>query len=178
MNNGLLKISNEIITIAISHENCIIEDENQLSSMIVKVGDGVDKTHCYKLLELFIIEIFEWFGKEISITLIQSLAKTIYQNYYWLRISEFKLFVEKMKAGHWKQVHSLSPAVLMERLDEFSNESWSIRTNIAIQEADKMRYFERKDYERNLDERKKESQKMHEIRVDLFKKNIEQENSK
>lgn len=175
INNGLLKISNEIITIATSHEACIIEDENQLSSMIVKNEDIADKTNCYKLIELFVIEIFEWFGKDISIALIQSLAKTIYQNYYWLRIAELKLFVEKIKAGNWKQIHGMSPAVLMERLGEFANESMQIREDNAVRTADMQRSDERRDFERTLSERRKDAQALHEIKVELFKKDIQKQ---
>ena len=175
INNGLLRISNDVITIATSHEACIIEDENQLSSMIVKSEDVVDKTNCYRLIELFVIEVFEWFGKDIPITLIQSLAKTIYQNYYWLRIAELKLFVEKIKAGNWKQIHGMSPAVLMERLGEFAGESMQIREDNAVRTADMQRSDERRDYERTLSERRKDAQAFHEVKVDLFKKNIEQQ---
>jgi len=175
INNGLLRISNEIITIATSHEACIIEDGNQLSSMIVKNEDIADKTNCYRLIELFVIEVFEWFGKEIPITLIQSLAKTIYQNYYWLRIAELKLFVEKVKAGNWKQIHGMSPAVLMERLGEFAGESMQIREDIAVRLADVARANERKDYERTLRDRRKDAQAIHEIKVDLFKKDIQEQ---
>lgn len=171
----MLKISNEIITIATSHEACIIEDENQLSSMIVKNEDIADKTNCYKLIELFVIEIFEWFGKDISIALIQSLAKTIYQNYYWLRIAELKLFVEKIKAGNWKQIHGMSPAVLMERLGEFANESMQIREDNAVRTADMQRSDERRDFERTLSERRKDAQALHEIKVELFKKDIQKQ---
>ena len=81
---------------------------------------------------MFVIEIFEWFGKEISISLIKSLSKTIYENYYWFKISEFKLFVEKIKAGQWKQVHGMSPAVLMERLNDFALESMNHRESLAV----------------------------------------------
>ena len=175
INNGLLRISNDVITIATSHEACIIEDENQLSSMIVKSEDVVDKTNCYRLIELFVIEVFEWFGKDIPIALIQSLAKTIYQNYYWLRIAELKLFVEKIKAGNWKQIHGMSAAVLMERLGEFANESMKIREDNAVRTADMQRSDERRDYERTLSERRKDAQAFHEVKVDLFKKNIEQQ---
>lgn len=81
---------------------------------------------------MFVIEIFEWFGKEISISLIKSLSKTIYENYYWFKISEFKLFVEKIKAGQWKQIHGLSPAVLMERLNDFALDSMNLRESLAV----------------------------------------------
>lgn len=137
INDGKLKISNQIITIATSHEACIVEDINQLTSLIIKNGEITDKSECYKLIELFIIEVFEWFGKEISIALIQSLSKTVYQNYYWLRISELKLFVEKIKAGTWKQMHGMTPAVFMERLNDFCLESMNIRENKA-REAQKL----------------------------------------
>jgi len=170
-----LRISNDVITIATSHEACIIEDGNQLSSMIVKNEDVADKTNCYRLIELFVIEVFEWFGKEISIALIQSLAKTIYQNYYWLRIAELKLFIEKIKAGNWRQIHGMSPAVLMERLGEFAGESMQIREDIAVRLADVARANERKDYERTLRDRRKDAQAIHEIKVDLFKKDIQEQ---
>lgn len=130
INSGLLRISGCKITSYTNHEACIIEDENQLSMMISKMENDIDKTRAYKLIELFIIEVFEWFGKEISIQQIQSLGKIIYQNYWWLKIAELKLFVEKLKAGHWKQVHGMSPAVLMERLQDFAKDSMNIREQI------------------------------------------------
>ena len=138
-NNSLMiyKELNEVIVggsninISTNHELCIIEDNNQLSSLIVK-GDTLDKTNCYKLIELFVIEIFEWFGKDAKIDLIQSTAKTIYNNYYWLKISELKLFVEKIKGGTWQQIHNMSPAVLMERLADFASDSMNIREQFAL----------------------------------------------
>ena len=71
--------------------------------------------------------MFEWFGKRNFNRTYSIVYKTIYQNYYWLRIVELKLFIEKIKAGNWKQIHGMSPAVLMERLGEFYNESMQIR---------------------------------------------------
>ena len=131
VNSGILKIENKAITSITSHERCIIEDGCQLSEMIEKNGSNVCKNNIHNFIELFVIEIFEWFGKEIKENLSQNLAKTIYENYYFLKISEFKLFVEKMKSGHWKQVHNLSPAVIMERLHEFVIDSMNIRERIA-----------------------------------------------
>ena len=98
--------------------------------MVIKSGNLVDKSNAQKLIELFVIEVFEWFGKDISIQQIQSLGKMIYQSYWWIKIAELKLFVEKLKAGHWKQVHNMSPAVLMERLGDFAKDSMNIREQI------------------------------------------------
>lgn len=131
VNSGILKIENKAITSITSHERCIIEDGCQLSEMIEKNGSNVCKNNIHNFIELFVIEIFEWFGKEIKENLSQNLAKTIYQNYYWLKIAELKLFVEKIKAGNWKQIHGMSPAVLMERLNDFCLESMNIRENKA-----------------------------------------------
>ena len=132
VNSGLLKIENKAITGVTSHERCIIEDGYQLSEMIEKIGDKVCKNNVHNFIELFVIEIFEWFGKEIKENLSQDLAKTIYAGYYYLKISEFKLFVEKIKSGHWKQVHGMSPAVLMERLNEFALSSMNHRESLAV----------------------------------------------
>jgi len=141
VNSGLLKIENKAITGVTSHERCIVEDSCQLSEMIEKNGSNVCKNNIHNFIELFIIEIFEWFGKEIKENLSQSLAKTIYENYYFLKIAEFKLFVEKMKSGHWKQVHNLSPAVIMERLHEFVVESMNIREQIVKNNTGNERSF-------------------------------------
>jgi len=131
VNSGLLKIENKAITGVTSHQRCIIEDGYQLSEMIEKIGDKVCKNNIHNFIELFVIEIFEWFGKEIKENLSQNLAKTIYENYYFLKIAEFKLFVERIKSGHWKQVHGMSPAVLMERLNDFALESMNHRESLA-----------------------------------------------
>ena len=131
VNSGLLKIENKAITGVTSHQRCIIEDGYQLSEMIEKIGDKVCKNNIHNFIELFIIEIFEWFGKEIKENMSQNLAKTIYENYYFLKIAEFKLFVERIKSGHWKQVHGMSPAVLMERLNDFALESMNHRESLA-----------------------------------------------
>ena len=40
--------------------------------------------------------------------------------------------VEKIKSGHWKQVHGMSPAVLMERLNEFALSSMNHRESLAV----------------------------------------------
>ena len=131
VNSGILKIENKAITSITSHERCIVEDSCQLSEMIEKNGSNVCKNNIHNFIELFIIEIFEWFGKEIKENMSQNLAKTIYENYYFLKIAEFKLFVEKIKSGHWKQVHGMSPAVLMERLNDFALESMNHRESLA-----------------------------------------------
>ena len=175
VNSGILKIENKAITSITSHERCIIEDGCQLSEMIEKIGDNVCKNNIHNFIELFVIEIFEWFGKEIKENLSQNLAKTIYQNYYWLKIAELKLFVEKIKAGNWKQIHGMSPAVLMERLGEFAGESMQIREDNAVRTADMQRSSERRDFERTLAERRKDAQAFHEIKVELFKKDIQKQ---
>ncbi len=137
-----LVVNGENISISTPHEFCIKEDKNQLSSLVKKVDDSVDKTKVLKLIELYIIEIFEWFGKETKVEIIQSLAATIYRNYYWLKLTELKLFVEKIKSGQWKQIHSLSAAVIMERLADFADESMNLREQIGdrefVQHEDKM----------------------------------------
>lgn len=135
-----LQVNGEQISISTPHEFCIKQDQNQLSSLVKKIGNTVDKTKILKLIELYIIEIFEWFGKEIKVEIIQSLAAAIYRNYYWLKLTELKLFVEKIKSGQWKQIHSLSPAVIMERLADFANESMNLREQIGDNE-----YVEHKD---------------------------------
>ena len=132
VNSGILKIENKAITSITSHERCIVEDSCQLSEMIEKNGSNVCKNNIHNFIELFIIEIFEWFGKEIKENMSQNLAKTIYENYYFLKIAEFKLFVEKIKSGHWKQVHGMSPAVLMERLNDFALESMNHRESLMV----------------------------------------------
>ena len=150
-----LKILGSEITIYTHQENCIREDLFQLWSFVKRefetvkepyefyvgkflkkgiitkqVVKNVDTTDLFKFLGLMILDVFDFFGKEISENNITSMVQLIYKNYYWLKFSEFKLFVEKIKGGHWQQVHNMSPAVFMERLKMFADESLDIREQI------------------------------------------------
>lgn len=177
-NTGVVKIENREINISTSHEACIIEDKNQLSSLVISNGNNPDFTQCHKLIELFVIEIFDWFGKDLSIQSVQSLAKTIYQNYYWLRISELKLFVEKLKAGHWKQVHGMSPAVLMERLGEFARESMSLRETMEINKADMHRSEEKRSNDEIARKETKDAEAISKIKAELYKSTLQEQKTK
>lgn len=152
-----IKVGGANVTISTSHEKCIKEDSVQLSSLVSKkteikeekievlvgkfIGNGVikkpvvvefDNSKVVMLIEIIVLDIFEWFGKDISNTLSRSLSEKIYSNYYWLKISELKLFSERIKGGYWNQMHNMSPAVLMERLEDFCNDAMELREQIGI----------------------------------------------
>jgi len=174
----LMKINGSEITAFTNQENCIREDKLQLSSFVVtefeeitepyefmvgkflkkgtvtkKVVKGeVDKRDLLQLLKLSVLDVFNFYGREISSENIKSISELIYKNYYWLKLSEFKLFIEKMKSGHWQQVHNLSPAVFMERLKQFSDESHEIREMIAetLSKEEKYRNEQEKDKPINI----------------------------
>jgi hypothetical protein len=156
------KIQGESITVYTSHEACIIEDEMQLSALVVRdikpkveefdmiVGKfevkgriakaeivQTDNSRILQIIKLLILDIFHFFAKDISDGNIKSAAELIYKNYYWLKVSELKLFAERMKGGFWEQRHNLSAAVLMERLKEFADESLELREQIASYDTSK-----------------------------------------
>lgn len=162
LNLSELQISGRKITAYTSQEDCIREDKSQLSSLIktkketIKeeieytvgrfkkkatleklVVTEIDNSEILAIIELEVIEIFEWFGKDIKHSLSKSTAEMIYNNYYWLKLSELKLFTEKMKNGNWEQKHNLSPAVLMERLKDFANDSMNIREQMSDMAVEK-----------------------------------------
>ena len=99
------------------------------------------------------------------------MAKTIYQNYYWLRIAELKLFIEKIKAGNWKQIHGMSPAVLMGTSWRICQRSMQIREDNA-KELPICNVQMKEDFERTLSERKKrcKNRHLHGDKIELFKK--------
>ena len=152
----LMAVSGNEVTVYTSQENCIREDNLQLSSFVKtefeevvepyefyvgkflkkgvikkQVVKNVDKKDLMQLLRLTIIDVFNFYGREISGDNLKTVSDLVYKNYYWLKFSEFKLFVEKIKGGHWQQVHNMSPAVFMERLKQFSDDSLEIREQIA-----------------------------------------------
>lgn len=90
-----------------------------------------DKSQLTLFLKLMIIDCFTWFGKEAPTDLILSMSEQIFRTYYWLKITELKLFFERLKGGYWKQMHNFSPAVMMERLKEFGDESMVIREQLS-----------------------------------------------
>lgn len=148
-------INSNAINVYTSHEDLIKKDELQLSSLVVsefetkkenyevvvgkfksvgtkiyQVVKSVNNENILRIIRLMVLDIFSFYGREISEQNLKSTSDLIYRNYYWLRISEFRLFVERMKGGYYTLVHNLSPAVLMERLKSFSDESLELRTQI------------------------------------------------
>lgn len=146
--------SNEI-NVYTAHEDLIKKDELQLSSLVVseyetkkenyevvvgkfksvgtktyQVVKSINNENILRIIRLMVLDIFSFYGREISEQNLKSTSDLIYRNYYWLKISEFRLFVERMKAGYYPLVHNLSPAVLMERIKSFSDDSLELRTGI------------------------------------------------
>jgi len=170
-----IKVSGEIITIETNHLQCIKEFQSALSSMAVKTNEGYEIERPIKLIELLFIDIFEWFGRDVQISHIQGLAKTIYKNYYWLRLSELKLFIERMKSGYYgKEFHKLSPAIIMERLTAFANESMELRAKITNDEHDKIVYQEKED---RTAQQTRDAISFHQAQLEHFKNNIEKQDS-
>lgn len=168
-----IKINEEPITSFTNHLKCITQHNTALSGLVAKnQGYEPDYSKCHALIELILIEIFEWFGNEISINTIKSLAKTVYQNYYWLRLTELKLFAEKMKSGSYgKQYGHLSPAAIMEKLAEFSAESTELRVDITMLAHDKVTHHEKEDRKGQMT---RDAISFHQAQLEAFKNNIEQ----
>lgn len=158
------------IVMSTSHIDCIKSVNAQLSSLVVKNDEKVDKSRVYDLISCIIVDIFEWYGKDISINLINGLSKTIYDNYYWLKLPELKLFAEKIKGGYFgKEFHKLSPAIIMEHLNQFANDSLSIREESALIDHDKFTHNEK--YDRSF-EQTKEALSFHDAQLRAFKEGM------
>lgn len=168
-----IKINEEPITAFTNHLKCITQHNTAISGLVVKnQGYAPDYSKCHALIELILIEIFEWFGNDISINTIKVLAKTVYQNYYWLRLTELKLFAEKMKSGSYgKQYGHLTPAAIMEKLAEFSAESTELRIDIRMLEHDKLTHHEKEDRTGQIT---RDAISFHQAQLEHFKNNIEQ----
>ena len=169
-----IKINEEPITAYSNHLKCITQHNTALSGLVVKKqGYEADYSKCHALIEIILIEIFEWYGNEISINTIKSLAKTVYQNYYWLRLTELKLFAEKMKsASYGKQYGHLSPASIMEKLAEFSVESTELRVDITMLSHDKVTHHEKEDRKGQMT---RDAISFHQAQMEHFKNNIEKQ---
>lgn len=97
----------------------------------------IDNSKAVDFIQLLMNGIFQWFSKDITPELSRSLANKIYNDYYWMKTTELVLFTERMKGGYWKQLHNLSPAVIMERLTDFADESLELRQNLSYANEDK-----------------------------------------
>ena len=148
-------INSNAINVYTSHEDLIKKDELQLSSLVVsefetkkenyevvvgkfksvgtkiyQVVKSVNNENILRIIRLMVLDIFSFYGREISEQNLKSTSDLIYRNYYWLKLSEFRLFIERMKGGYFQQMHNLSPAVFMERLKTFADDSLELRTEI------------------------------------------------
>ena len=148
-------IDSNSITVYTNHSELIKNDECQLSSMVIteyetkkepyevvvgkfksvgtktfQVVKSVNNESIIKIIKIMVLDIFSFYGREITENNLKSISDSIYKNYYWLKLSEFRLFIERMKGGYFQQMHNLSPAVFMERLKTFADESLELRTEI------------------------------------------------
>jgi hypothetical protein len=176
-----IKISGFEVVATTSQELCITKDDLQLSSLVVRkietvsesvevvvgrfIGKGiiekpktidVNNSKLIIMIELMIGSVFEWFGKDLSSDHSKSLANKIYENYWWLKLSELKLFCERLKSGYWKQMHNMTPAVFMERLIDFAEDSMDIRESIGQSQSVEDKQNEKESFIPMSDEQKKE----------------------
>lgn len=120
------------VTANTSHEFCLDSQFGSLSSFVIKQeGSTANKELIYIFIRKNIKDIFTWFGSEINDDLINSMTKSMYSECYFLKISEFKLFIEKVKSGDYgKLFGKMTPAALFLYLKDFIAESFRIREDL------------------------------------------------
>lgn len=72
-----------------------------------------------KVFQYFIADIFEFCGVSVSEMQILECGQLAYGEAYWITLAELKLFVVRMKTGHYRSHKNLSPALLMENLQDY-----------------------------------------------------------
>lgn len=72
-----------------------------------------------KVFQYFIADIFEFCGISVSEMQILECGKLAYGEAYWITLAELKLFVVSVKTGHYRSHKNLSPALLMENLQDY-----------------------------------------------------------
>lgn len=96
------------------------------------------------VLELAIIATLDFLGAEWKGAQIREAAQIAFEEYYFIQMAELKQFLTRIKTGHYGKIYGkFTPAVFMEWLGLYMDESLKLRAqNAEIQAADE-RYAER-----------------------------------
>jgi hypothetical protein len=71
-------------------------DPHQTSSLVRKVGGTVDKSECYKYIQISIVGISQFFGVHFSDYQLLEISKILYQKFWYWRLLDWKNFKEKV----------------------------------------------------------------------------------
>jgi hypothetical protein len=106
-------------------------DYPAVSKLLIKTENGVDKTPCYDFIAEYIENVLIFFGEEWKSTTIYDTAETIYADYYYLTLADWKLIAQRIKASHYGKVYGkFTPSVLMDWISLYAGE-WT-QTSIDI----------------------------------------------
>lgn len=75
-----------------------------------------------KVFQYFVADIFEFCGVSVSEMQILETGQLAYGEAYWMNLAELKLFVVRIKTGHYRSHKNLTPALLMEHLADYTAE--------------------------------------------------------
>jgi len=108
--------------------------ETPIASLVIKNDDNTfNKSNCYTFLIYLIDDICAYFGSNFSANQKVELSKTMYINGYFIKELEWKLFLQRCKSMYYNDVAevktTLSPSILMNWFNSFSNEVLEVSAN-------------------------------------------------
>lgn len=102
-----------------------------VSRLVIKSESGVDKSLCYEFLSNYISNVLIFFGEEWKADTIYDLAESIYADFYYLTLADWKLLAQRIKSSYYGKVYGkFTPAVLMGWISQYAGE-WT-QTSIDI----------------------------------------------
>ena len=108
-------------------------DYPAVSKLLIKTDNGIDKKPCYDFIAEYIENVLIFFGEEWKSTTIYDTAETIYADYYYLTLADWKLIAQRIKASHYGKVYGkFTPSVLMDWISLYAGEWRQVSIDISL----------------------------------------------
>ena len=105
-----------------------------ISRLVVRNENGpVDKSLCYDFISKYISNVLTFFGEDWKAELIFEMAETIYADYYYLTMADWKLLAQRIKSSYYGKVYGkFTPSVLMNWVGQYAAEWTQVSIDISL----------------------------------------------
>ena len=151
-------------------------DTRQTSSLVSNDGGKVDKTECYKLIKLAIIDIAEFFGGKFSDVQLAEMSKILYNKFYYWRLLDWANFKNNVCGLSYGKVYGqISAGQVIEFANIYDTNWLASAESESGHEHDRIKKETEK--ERNFEQlvKEKAEARIHESAVEHFKNSVKLE---
>lgn len=104
-----------------------------VSNLLIKDNGKVDRRQCIAFISEYVLNIATFMGVEWNSDTIADVAESIYSDYYFLTLADFKLMAHRIKSCYYGKVYGkFSPMQLLEWVGDYAGEWTQCSIDISL----------------------------------------------